>query len=272
MNPVIRHDLFALTSTPFLKDPQKPFLDDQHRQCLDGLTKFLQFRGFAAMAGRPGSGKTALIRYFTQSLHQQSHKIVYLPFTNLSENDILKAICARLDTEPPFNKNKVINAIQTRIRDIQPVNPVIILDEMQNATPPVMDSIRLLANDHFDAGSKISCILIGTSEFFEKLRLAINESLCQRITFFCQLHELSADSTGAYIRHCLQQAGVEHPIFEPPAVKLISDVSGGCIRLIKQLAANAMAIASELQSANVALQHVQTATTQCILPQTRIRR
>ncbi len=268
MNSVIRHDLYGLTSTPFLKDPQKPFLDDQHRECLDGLTKFLQFRGFAAVAGRPGAGKTALIRYFTQSLHQQSHKIVYLPFTNLSENDMLKAICARLDTEAPFNKNKVINAIQTRIREIQPINPVIVLDEMQNATPAVMDSVRLLANDHFDAGSKMSCILIGTGEFFEKLRLAINESLRQRITFFCQLHPLSEDSTGAYIRHCLQQTGVEHSIFEPPAIKLISDVSSGCIRLIKQLAANAMVIASELQSANITLQHVQSAATQCILPQT----
>ena len=58
MNSVIRHDLYGLTSTPFFKDPQKPFLDDQHRQCLDGLEKFLQFRGFAAVPGRPGAGKT----------------------------------------------------------------------------------------------------------------------------------------------------------------------------------------------------------------------
>lgn len=266
MKSTIRHDIFGLTSTPFLFDPKRPFLDAQREQHLKNLSRFVQHRGFAAIAGRPGSGKTALVRYFTESLHQPSHKVVYLPFSNLSENDTLKALCMRLDCAPPHGKNRLITAIQARIRELQPCNPIIVLDEMQHATIAVMDAIRLLANDNFDTGGKTSFIMIGTSEFFGKLRLAINESLRQRITLYCTMRELDRQAVGDYLLHCLSQAGAEHQIFDPPAVHLIFDVSGGCIRIVKQLAAGALAAASDAQSANVGLEHVHDAMTRVMLP------
>jgi general secretion pathway protein A len=272
MNQAIRHDLFGLTKTPFLNDPKEPFLDDLRRRHLDSLARFVQRRGFAAVAGRPGSGKTALIRYFTEALHQPSHKLVYMPFTNLSDNDLLKALCSRLDCEPPHNRNRVVNAIQARIRDLQPTNPVLILDEMQNATPALMETVRLLANDNFDATSRISCILVGTNEFFAKLRMAINESLRQRITLFCKVTELSRPEVGRYLQHCLSDAGAEHQIFDPQAVQLISEVSGGVIRLVKQVAAAAMADASDAQSANVTIEHVNRATEHCLMPLPEVER
>jgi len=267
MNPVIRQDLFALTTIPFLKNPPDPFLDEPRRQCLQQLNKFLQFRGFAAVAGKPGTGKTALIRYFTQSLHQPTHKIIYLPFTNLNESDVLRALCQRLDMEPPFGKNAMINAIQKRIRDLQPINPIIVLDEMQNASNTVMEHIRLLANDHFDNEAKTSWILVGTSQLFSKLQLAINLSLAQRICRFFHIRELSKEDTDLYIRHCLEQAGAKHAIFEPAAINLIADASKGIMRIINQLAGSAMAIASENQSSNVILKYVHQAADLCILPQ-----
>lgn len=266
--PLIRNDLFGVTCPPFLTQPDKPFLDESRSQCMDQLKSFLAARGFAAIGGRPGAGKTALVRYFTSTLHKPSHKIIYIPFSNLSENDLLKAICSRLEIEPPHFKNKTIAAIQRRIADIQPINPVIVLDEMQNATPRIMDAIRLLANDNFDTRSKLSVILIGTREFFDKLRLAINESLTQRITWFHHIHELSHDNTVAYITYALAAAGAAHEIFEPSAVRLIHDLSGGSIRLINKLALAAMIQASREEQTQVLLQHIHTAKDQCILAKT----
>ncbi len=269
--PFIRNDLFGMTRIPFLKAPEKPYLDDNRSQCLRQLDTFLQTRGFAAIAGRPGNGKTALVRYFTETLHKPSHKIIYIPFSNLSENDLLKDICSRLDIEPPHFKNKTIRAIQQRIADIQPMNPVIVLDEMQNATSKIMDAVRLLANDNFDAGSKLSVILIGTSEFFDKLRLAINESLTQRITWFHRLHELNHEGTADYISHCLKAVGIEHEVFEKQAVKLIYDLSGGSIRIINKIALTAMSCASTAESSAVLLEHVHTAKDQCLLIAPEVR-
>ena len=262
----IRHDLFGLTRTPFIHAPAKPWLDDNRRVCLERLTAFRQVRGFAAIAGRPGSGKTAIVKYLVEALHQPSHRIVYIPLCHLSENDLLKLVCMRLDIAPPHGRSKIIAAIQQRIHDIQPVNPVIVFDEMQNATPRSMDLIRMLANDHFDPAHTLSCILIGTSEFFDKLRLAINESLRQRITCFHVIEELDETATADYIRYCLAQAGAEHPIIEPPALKLIHDLSGGVLRIINKLAAAAMAHAGHQEKSAVLLDHVQAIKDQVKLP------
>ena len=264
--PLIRNDLFGLTHTPFATDPKTPFLDEGRQRHLIKLIEQCQRRGFAAIAGESGTGKTTLARYHTADLHQQSHKIIYVPFVNQSDTDLLKTLCQQLDCIPPHNKRKVIDTIQQRIREIQPVNPVIVFDEMQNATPSAMDTIRLLANDNFDSGSKITCILIGTNEFFAKLRLAINESLRQRITLFCQLRQLDRTAVGNYIEHCLSHVGAEHQIFAPAAIQLIFELSGGSIRLVKQLAINAMTVASAVESANVSLDHVQQAAEYTLLP------
>lgn len=263
--PLIRQDIFGMNAIPFLHAPETPFLDDNRSQCFKQLNTFLQIRGFAAIAGRPGNGKTAMVRYFTETLHKTSHKIIYIPFSNLSENDLLKDICSRLEVEPPHFKNKTIRAIQQRITDIQPVNPVIVLDEMQNATTKVMDAVRFLANDNFDSGNKLSVILIGTSEFFDKLRLAINESLRQRITWFHRIQELSRDGTADYINHCMKAVGVEHDVFETSAMQLIYDLSRGSIRIINKLALTAMSIASDAESSTILLDHVQAAKDQCML-------
>jgi general secretion pathway protein A len=268
--PLIRHDLFGVTYPPFLISPDKPFLDADRTACMQELGAFIQTRGFAAIAGRPGTGKTALVRYFTSKLHKTSHKIIYLPFNNLSENDLLKTICSRLEIEPPHFKSKTIAAIQKRIADLQPINPILVLDEMQNATPRIMDAVRLLANDNFDVGSKLSILLIGTREFFDKLRLAINESLTQRITWFHHIKELSPDDTAAYITYCLAAAGAHQEIFEPSAVRLIHDLSGGTIRLINKLALSAMAQASRQELPQVLLQHVHAAKDLCILLKTEV--
>lgn len=165
----------------------------------------------------------------------------------------------------------MMGAIQQRIQDIRPINPVIIFDEMQNASLKSMDLIRMLANDHFDPANTLSSILIGTSEFFDKLRLAINESLCQRITCFHTIGELDERASNDYIRHCLAQASAEQPIFAPPALKLIYDLSGGILRIINKLAASAMAQASEKQNSEVLLDHVQAIKEHVKLPSWKVK-
>ena len=269
--PQIRNDLFGLTKTPFIQSPSEPWLDESRKQVLHSLNAFLQTRGFAAIAGKPGTGKTAIVKYLIKGLHQPSHQIVYIPLCHLSENDLLRLLCTRFNIEPLYGRSKMIGAIQQRIHEMRPVKPVIIFDEMQNASIKSMDLIRMLANDHFDPENTLSSILIGTSEFFDKLRLAIHESLRQRITYFQIIDELDEDQTKDYIRHCLAQNGAEHAIFEPSTLKLIHDLSAGILRIINKLAAAAMIQATEKQSSNVCLEHLHAVKDQVKLPTWKIK-
>ena len=71
MKPLIRQDLFGLTHLPFIEVPAKAYFDEQRQECFDGLQRFLEYRGFAAVCGEPGTGKTMLM-YCQKRLLKQS--------------------------------------------------------------------------------------------------------------------------------------------------------------------------------------------------------
>ena len=199
----IRNDIFGFTKTPFRQAPDKPFLNGPRQLYMQELEAFARRRGIAAIAGEPGSGKTALIRYFIESLSKNNHKIVHNPFTNSSDNDLLRSLCTALEIEPFFHRNRTVDALQQRIRELGNINPIIVLDETQNASHQLLETVRLLTNDEFDSKNRLTIILIGTEDLFRELKKKINESLRQRITLFCRINPLSEQESREYIRHCL---------------------------------------------------------------------
>lgn len=267
----IRTDLFGMSSIPFVKPPAQPFTDPRRATALEQLERFVQYRGFAAIGGHPGNGKTALVRYFTDSLPGPNHRVMYLAMAQFTDHDVLRAVCSLLDIEPCFHKVKTLAAIQQRLQGLGKVHPVLVLDEMQNASAATMEILRVLAADRFDRAKTLSCIMIGTGAFFDKLRLAINESLCQRITLFCVMKELDEPACADYLRWCLDHAGAKQEVFEPDAVKLIHDISGGALRLINTIATQALANASAEQRPVVELHHVRAAQSQCLLPKIELK-
>jgi len=267
--PPIRQDLFGLSTVPFLTPPLKPFLDEDRQTCLDALSAFTHYRGFAALSGRPGCGKTALVHYFTQSLHPPSHKIMYLACGDFSGHDLLRAICCQLELEPVRSSSKTLAAIEQRLKDLGALTPILVLDEMQNASNASLELLRLLAASRFDSTRRLCMIMIGTDSFLGKLALAINESLRQRITYFHRLSPLDEAATATYLTHCLNQAGAHHQLIPPEAVKLIHDLSGGALRLINTLALAALAAASREQVPAVTLEHLHQVRTHVLLPKTQ---
>jgi type II secretory pathway predicted ATPase ExeA len=275
MNPsiskqVIRNDLFGFKTIPFRNPPKKPYLNKEKRLQLQELEAFVNRRGIAAIAGEPGSGKTALLRYFCENLPRNNHLIIYNPFTNGSENDLLRSLCIALDIEPCFHKNKTIANLQQRIKELGNINPILVLDELQNANHQLLECVRLLTNNDFDSSNRLTLILIGTEDLFRELKKKINESLRQRVTLYCRVRELSFNDTTDYVHHCLSQAGCDQLVFQPQSLKLLDDIARGCIRIINNLAAAALEAASHDTSSTVELTHMNQAEKICILPKEQI--
>lgn len=270
MTPLIRQDLFGLTQVPFIKPPDKAYFDESRQTCFDSLQRFLEYRGFAAVCGEPGTGKTMLMKLLCESLHQASHKIIYLQFSNLGETDFFRFLCREFGLEVPFRKNDLIRQLQEYIRNLN-LKIVIIFDEVQNANSKTLEALRLLSCDNFDSKRKLCVIFTGTPQFFDQLKLKINESLRQRITFFHKLNELSQINCQEYLEHCLKEAGTHLQVFDEQAVKLIFDVSEGRLRLINAIAANAMMEASQESVNAVEIKHVQRAQKNVLIPTTEFR-
>ena len=268
----IRNDIFGFTTTPFRKAPAKPYLNESRQKYLQELQAFSARRGIAAIAGDSGTGKTSLTKFFCDSLAKNNNKIIYNPFTNCSDNDLLRSLCTAFDIDPFFHRNKTIAALQQRIRELGSINPIVVLDETQNASHKLLETIRLLTNDEFDSRNYLTLILIGTEDLFRELKKKINESLRQRITLYCRITSLTETESAEYIRHCLAQAGTQQDIFKEESLKYIHDIALGRMRVINNLAAAALEVASRETSPTIELKHIQQAEQICTLPQPEINR
>ncbi len=270
MKALIRQDLFGLTQCPFIKPPARAYFDEQRQDCFDGLLRFLEYRGFAAVCGEPGTGKTMLLKLLSESLHQPSHKIIYLQFSNLNDTDLLRFLCHEFGLEIPFRKSQMIRQLQEYIRNLK-VKPLIIFDEVQNANSKTLEALRLLSCDNFDSRRKLCVIFCGTPQFFDQLKLKINESLRQRITFFYKLEELTEATCRQYIEHCLKEAGTNIQVFDDQSFKLMFDISEGRIRVINSLAANAMIEASIEGVNEVKIKHIHKAQKNVMIPKRQFK-
>lgn len=258
----IRHDLFGFENTPFFKPCKKPFLDQHRKKAQTDLKTFLNYTGFAAIAGPQGSGKSTLVKSHLQELNPSAHKIIYLPFVKFSDSDLLRYISTSFGLEPAFRKSKAIQQLQEYINKLQAIKTVIVFDDIQNASPATLELIRLLG----DNCQKMSCIMIGTPPFFDQLKLRINKSLRQRITYFLSMQNLDEQGTESFISHCLKDAGCSREIFSSQAIKYLYDIAKGCLRITANLAGQALVQASLLEQSQVDLEQIQQAEKVTMLP------
>jgi len=92
-------DVFGFTHAPFSRTPKEPYLDEDRQLILKQLERFLQYRGFAVVTGTAGCGKTSMLHHLAGALHPSANKIMYVPFSILSDSDMLRTFCHEMELE-----------------------------------------------------------------------------------------------------------------------------------------------------------------------------
>lgn len=257
---------FGLTDAAFSRPPREPYLDPARQNAFDQLQRLVQRRGFAVLTGASGSGKTALLHYLCDSLNDNQHQIAYVPFSFLEKGQMLHYLAGQLGLEPRRGIAAALCAIQKHLHSIQPVTPLIILDEVEQLETHTAALIRSLLHDRADTAHHCALILAGAHSFVDqKLRLEVHEALRQRITLYLTLPPLSREHCEAYITHHLRSAGCASDIFEPPALELIHELVNGRLRLINTLAEAAMDRAAENRDQTIGPGHIE-AVVETVLP------
>jgi len=126
-----------------------------------------------------------------------------------------------------MSTTKMLGKIQDCITEIQPANPILILDEIQKISHQTLETIRLMTNFNFEDKNLFSVIMAGNDEFLQQLKLRINEPMRQRVTCFSRLTALSREDTEKYIDHHLKIAGAHQEIISPQAAALVYDFTSG---------------------------------------------
>jgi len=137
--------------------------------------------------------------------------------------------------------------------------PVLIVDEAQHLRSEVLEDLRLLTNYDMDSQNRLTLLLVGHAELRRRLSMAAHEALSQRVVVRHHVGGLARDELPAYLAHLLHLAGIDVPLFEPPALEAVFQATNGLPRKVNLLAHYALSAAALANARIVSPEHVQAA-------------
>lgn len=150
----------------------------QSKEILSELMEAVQEPLSKMIIAETGLGKTTAINLFKQK--NPHNTFVVTLGESYNRNDMLIEISELIGAKVWVGKNskhRMIKAISTRFNELADENPVLVLDEFENATIPVLKSIKEL----YDAiGKSCSIVLIGTEQLIMQFnKKSISQSIPQ---------------------------------------------------------------------------------------------
>ena len=237
---------YGLREKPFVltPDPQFLFLGEGYRTAIESLLYGIrQKEGFMVITGDIGTGKTTICRAFLERLDKNvKTAVIFNSF--LTEEELLEAILrdfgfsskGRTKKERIDALNKILIYYLSHGK-----NAVLIIDEAQNLSIPVLEQIRMLSNLETEKEKLLQIILFGQLELDQKLRSPELKQLNQRIAVRHYLQPLTQTETESYIYQRLMVAGSHGSItFSKSALHEIYRFSKGAPRLINLLCDRAL--------------------------------
>src|ERR1700742_3106229 len=196
---------FELKENPFNvnPDPRYLYLTKQIEEALTGLMYGIQTKkGFITLTGEVGTGKTTLINRPPDRPHQRQTRTAFLFNSRMNTNQLFDFILAEFDIPcESRTKSQQLMKLNQWLLDRYRAGEtaVLIVDEAQNLTYPVLEEIRLLSNLETSTEKLLQIVLSGQPELEEKLKLPQLRQLKQRITLRCKTAPLTKEQTHAYI-------------------------------------------------------------------------
>ena len=248
---------FGLKEAPFniSPDPDFLYLSGSHREGLAQISYGINGRkGFIVLTGEVGTGKTTLIRSLLNELGPQTHTALIFN-TVVSPRDLMRYICedfgiteSRQSTQSTHEIHDYVVALNEFLlaKYQHGENCALIIDEAQNLSPEVLESVRLLSNFETSKDKLLQILLVGQPELAERLNSPELRQLKQRVTLRYRLRNLSLNESGEYIGNRLKIAGGDPAVFTFKAVEAIYLYSAGIPRVINVLCDNGLLTAFAL--------------------------
>ena len=231
---------FGFSERPFslLPDPDFLFWSRGHTRAFAVLEYGLVTHApLTVVTGEVGTGKTTLVQAL---LGQMEDDITVALISNAQggRGDLLRWILNALDVETAQGMDYV--ALHQKFQDFciaeygQGRHVVIVIDEAQNLSVPILEELRMLTNINSNKFELLQLILVGQPELRDIIRRPELRQFAQRITATFHLDPLDFVNTREYIRHRLKHVGGTGDEITHAALRVIYEHSQGMPRLINK--------------------------------------
>jgi len=248
MDHLLYQTHFGLSQAPFniTPDPSFLYLSASHREGLAQLSYGIRARkGFVVLTGEVGTGKTTLIHALLNELNGSAQTALIFS-TIVSPPDLLRSVCEEFGLIEPKRPLQEIHDYLVSLNEFllesyrKGENCALIIDEAQNLSAEVLESIRLLSNFETSKDKLLQILLVGQPELAVRLNSPELRQLKQRVMLRHHLRVLSLQECCEYVSNRLKVAGADRTIFTASGLESVYSYSGGIPRIVNVLCDNAL--------------------------------
>ena len=233
---------YGFTTEPFQNTPDLDFLflSTNHKEALACIEYGIrQRKGFIAITGEAGVGKTIILRSYLTKVDAQKQKTIYILNPRVSFDSVLTTILKELSAEPvagPATQklNQLHEVLIAEYRNDRTV--VLIIDEAQNMPIETLESMRLLLNLETAKEKLIQMVLVGQPELDTLLNRYELRQVRERIALRARIAPLTKTESEDYIDHRLSLVrGEPRAVFSKQALDRIVKSANGIPRRLNIL-------------------------------------
>ena len=233
---------YGFTTEPFQNTPDLDFLflSPNHKEALACIEYGIQQRkGFIAVTGEAGVGKTIILRSYLTKVDAQKQKTIYVLNPKLTFDSLLTTILKELSAEPVAGiaaqkLNQLHEVLIAEYRNDHTV--VLIIDEAQHIPIETLESIRMLSNMETATEKLIQIVLVGQLELDALLNRSELRHVRERIALRARIAPLTKTESEEYIDHRLNLVSREpRSVFSKQALDRIVKSANGIPRRLNIL-------------------------------------
>jgi general secretion pathway protein A len=230
-------DFYGFTKPPFRTTPDADFLflSPSHKEALASIIYGIeQKKGFIAITGEVGVGKTTILRSYLETVDKDKHKTIYIFNPSVTFESLLITILKELEVEPVSSQAaEMVNQLHELLIEAYRHGRVVVLviDEAQNIPVQTLEGIRMLSNLETSTEKLIQIVLVGQPELETLLERHDLRQVRERIAVRTRILPLTKKESYAYIEHRLSHASShKRDIFSKDALDLIVETAQGIPR------------------------------------------
>jgi type II secretory pathway predicted ATPase ExeA len=228
---------------PFTRELDTYYECQGHLEAYARLNLAVEHRLLGVLTGEVGSGKSALLRRLFRSMDVMRTLPIYLSMADLKPRDFYAQLLHHVEEEPPYSVAKARRLwaeVMSRREAQVERGVVVVIDEAHEMSEAMLLELRFVMSHQMDARSLFPVLLAGQPELRKKLRLKKYEAISQRIGIQYHLGGMSREETAGYVRHHMEVAKMERPLFSESAIQMLHAASQGIPRVVNQICSQAL--------------------------------